>query len=220
MYKARTALASSSTICAKTVEYISPSDAHTQYYSCVLPGNTNMLPPIFHFDKIRNCLKFRIYKNDRLSVQFLFHSVASREDFTRKPLYSQATSSDTTGSSSSHSTKFSTSSYTGHSVQLCQADGCNNLIHIDPQLGDFSYCSPRCRDVHILPTYNEKLKADISEFEANPSTSHKVKKFDVFRMIDIETRPKELAGLTFVQLNNKKVFYAIPLITIEFLNYR
>ena len=149
----------------------------------------------------------------------LFYSVSSEKNYSRRPLYSQATSSTDTGPSYSHNTQYelSTSSSATHSAARstysCQADGCNNPVHFDPQLGYFSYCSARCRDVHILPGYNEKLKADISAFEDNLLTANKVKKTDLIREVVIKTKPRELVGLTFAQLGNTKVCRFNPLAT-------
>ena len=56
--------------------------------------------------------------------------------------------------------------YSSHSHQLklpeCAASGCKNFVYHDPLLGKFDYCSPKCRDEHLLPSYNKKLKEDIA----------------------------------------------------------
>ena len=57
--------------------------------------------------------------------------------------------------------------HSSHSQRLpiCQATGCRNPVYCDPLLGQFIYCSPKCRDEHLLPSYNKKLKEDIDKFE-------------------------------------------------------
>ena len=49
-------------------------------------------------------------------------------------------------------------------LKNCPAVGCLNKVHYDPELGPFDYCSPGCRDVHLLPLEQKRLKDDI---EAN-----------------------------------------------------
>ena len=44
-----------------------------------------------------------------------------------------------------------------HVLPLCKS--CEkNSVYVDPQLGRFNYCSPQCRDEHVLPEYNKKLE--------------------------------------------------------------
>ena len=50
------------------------------------------------------------------------------------------------------------------------AEGCTNRAYYDSKFGPFDYCSPRCRDVHLLPEYNKKLERDIAEFHQQCST--------------------------------------------------
>lgn len=52
----------------------------------------------------------------------------------------------------------------------CQAKGCTNLVHYDPDLPEglsttFSYCSPRCRDTNLLPTNRAALTKDLKELK-------------------------------------------------------
>ena len=54
--------------------------------------------------------------------------------------------------------------------KICVAEGCNNRAYYDSNFGFFDYCSPRCRDVHLLPEYNKKLERDIAEFHQQCST--------------------------------------------------
>lgn len=50
------------------------------------------------------------------------------------------------------------------SLKACPAEGCHNKVHYDPELGPFDYCSPACRDRHLLPQERERLKKDIKEY--------------------------------------------------------
>ena len=43
----------------------------------------------------------------------------------------------------------------------CSAPGCHNKVHYDSELGPFDYCSPECRDRHLLPIERRKLEEDI-----------------------------------------------------------
>lgn len=40
----------------------------------------------------------------------------------------------------------------------CENTSCNNMKYCDLVYGLFSYCSPSCRDQHLLPEYNKKLR--------------------------------------------------------------
>ena len=48
-------------------------------------------------------------------------------------------------------------------LKQCGADGCANKVHYDAELGPFDYCSPGCRDRHLLPLERAQLKRDIEE---------------------------------------------------------
>ena len=43
----------------------------------------------------------------------------------------------------------------------CENSLCNNLKYCDSRYGPFPYCSPSCRDQHLLPGYNQKLREHI-----------------------------------------------------------
>ena len=43
----------------------------------------------------------------------------------------------------------------------CPALDCHNKVHYDSELGPFDYCSPECRDRHLLPIERRKLEEDI-----------------------------------------------------------
>ena len=47
-------------------------------------------------------------------------------------------------------------------LPLCAADGCTNKVWYEFDLREaFSYCSPECRDRHLLPIKNHKLKEEL-----------------------------------------------------------
>lgn len=49
-------------------------------------------------------------------------------------------------------------------LQQCRATGCAKPVHWEPDvLGDFNYCSPECRNKHLLPIEKDQLKADLEE---------------------------------------------------------
>ena len=54
--------------------------------------------------------------------------------------------------------------------KICIAEGCNSRAYYDSNFGLFDYCTPRCRDVHLLPEYNKKLERDIADFHQQCST--------------------------------------------------
>ena len=64
----------------------------------------------------------------------------------------------------------------------CQAEGCTKLVHFEAGLqGDmcgFAYCSPECRDYHLLPIYQTELKRELVEMKEE---LHKVAVADVTR---------------------------------------
>ena len=51
----------------------------------------------------------------------------------------------------------------------CENSLCSNLKYWDSRYGPFPYCSPSCRDHHLLPGYNRKLREHIES--ANNSVS-------------------------------------------------
>lgn len=68
-----------------------------------------------------------------------------------------------TGHGGYHSQHYQPQHYQPASLSECKADGCASRVHYDPEVGAFDYCSPSCRDNHLLPTEVERLKADIEE---------------------------------------------------------
>ena len=134
-------------------------------------------------------------------------------DFTRKPLRTH----DQPASYSGHSAATTAYSHTYTPPNTCQAEGCHKTAYYDTMLGYFSYCSPQCRDEHLLPDYNKKLKVDIANFEANPptdymqssssssSSSFKKTYGEVMRQPVIEKKPKEPLGIIFARKDGAKV---------------
>ena len=51
----------------------------------------------------------------------------------------------------------------------CHANGCYNRVHCDPSLPEglrqFSYCSPECRDRHLLPLEKVNLPVALSDMK-------------------------------------------------------
>ena len=43
----------------------------------------------------------------------------------------------------------------------CENTSCNNMKYFDSAYGSFAYCSPACRDQHLLPGYNKQLREHI-----------------------------------------------------------
>ena len=82
------------------------------------------------------------------------------------------------------------------------AEGCNNRAYYDSKFGLFDYCTPRCRDVYLLPEYNKKLEKDIADFHQQFSTD--VSPSEVFstntaanlrQLVVTKLRPGEGLGL-------------------------
>lgn len=42
---------------------------------------------------------------------------------------------------------------------------CTKPCYYDPSVGEFDYCSPACRDRHLLSSEREHLRNDIKTFE-------------------------------------------------------
>ena len=57
----------------------------------------------------------------------------------------------------------------------CKADDCNNPIHaemgIPPRFGAFEYCSPQCRDRHMLPGLQVQDIQTLQEIASHSTTS-------------------------------------------------
>ncbi len=47
----------------------------------------------------------------------------------------------------------------------CSAKNCNKPCYYDPSVGEFDYCSPSCRDKHLLPKEKKSLQDDLKAFE-------------------------------------------------------
>ena len=60
----------------------------------------------------------------------------------------------------------------------CENSLCNNMKYWDSRYGAFPYCSPACRDQHLLPGYNQKLREHI-ESANNSAVSQQMYKQDV-----------------------------------------
>ena len=60
--------------------------------------------------------------------------------------------------------------YSAPILKDCTADGCSRKVHYDQELGPFDYCSPECRDRHLLPQEQDKLKDDIEGNRKNMVT--------------------------------------------------
>ena len=71
--------------------------------------------------------------------------------------------------SGSHSVSATCTTYYGHprqpQVPVCLADGCINVVWYEPGLQKdlqvFDYCSPECRDRHLLPISRLMLAEDL-----------------------------------------------------------
>ena len=77
-----------------------------------------------------------------------------------------------------HSHSHPTSSYDRHHYQptpvkcpQCSASGCDNPVHYEPDVGLFDYCTPKCRDEHLLPKEKSDLHDSIAKEQANLKTS-------------------------------------------------
>ena len=73
-----------------------------------------------------------------------------------------------------HSHSHPTSSYDRHHYQptpvkrpQCSASGCDNPVHYEPDVGMFDYCTPKCRDEHLLPKEKSDLRDSIAKEQAN-----------------------------------------------------
>ena len=53
--------------------------------------------------------------------------------------------------------------YSAPILKKCAAEYCSRDVHYDHELGPFDYCSPECRDRHLLPLEQERLKRDIEK---------------------------------------------------------
>ena len=53
----------------------------------------------------------------------------------------------------------------------CGADWCTNPVHWEPGVGNFDYCSPECRNKHLLPIQKAQLHSDLKEMTDRLHTS-------------------------------------------------
>ncbi len=53
----------------------------------------------------------------------------------------------------------------GIATSKCQNSECQNDVYFDPDLGEFEYCMPKCRDKHLLDKNATKLKDSVRELE-------------------------------------------------------
>lgn len=105
-----------------------------------------------------------------------------------------------TSQTSSHYFTYQYHSY-GPTLPICNAIGCSEPVKYDERFGAFEYCSPKCRDEHLLPDYNKKLQEDIDRFHAECKVSHShttstlpITSSSNIRTVTIETKPKEDIG--------------------------
>ena len=64
----------------------------------------------------------------------------------------------------------------------CKAIECANSVHWEPDVeGDFLYCSPKCRDEHLLPIEKDKLKKELEDL---------AEKLRAAAVADVSNRPK------------------------------
>ena len=55
------------------------------------------------------------------------------------------------------------------SLPTCKNSGCSKPVYLDPTYGPFEYCSPICRDAHLLQPERDKLKKDIESMTSSQS---------------------------------------------------
>lgn len=103
----------------------------------------------------------------------------------------------------------------------CAASGCNNTVYVNPLLGPFDYCCPKCRDEHLLPVYNKKLKEDIEQFERDCKTKSyslppTCSKSSSTVNMKIYTKPKDSLGFEYCKSCRDKVcIIYVPCIIIH-----
>jgi hypothetical protein len=122
------------------------------------------------------------------------------------------------------------SANSGPFLKKCAADWCSNKAHYDSELGPFDYCTPQCRDRHLLPQEQKRLREEISENTAkmmisnfppsphtvlgtanSPTCSNTVPSYDSVvvpladekKMVTISKRPKEPLGIIAAQIPNE-----------------
>ena len=47
--------------------------------------------------------------------------------------------------------------------RVCKREGCSSPRFFDPELGEFKYCSPQCRNEDYLPRHARKLKNSLEQ---------------------------------------------------------
>ena len=67
------------------------------------------------------------------------------------------------GASHPAPSQYTAQAYSAPILKKCAAEYCSSDVHYDHELGPFDYCSPECRDRHLLPLEQERLKRDIEK---------------------------------------------------------
>ena len=101
-------------------------------------------------------------------------SVGYNSGFSAHPPYRQAQPAYTEQYSSEGGAHYPVQQMQYQTVQ-CKADDCNNPIHFEMGIpegfGAFEYCSPQCRDRHMLPGLQVQLQQDIQALQEIASHS-------------------------------------------------
>ena len=107
-------------------------------------------------------------------------------------------------------------SVTSHNYQAevpkCNAIGCLKSVHYEKEFGFFKYCSPKCRDDHLLPEYNIKLDEEIDNYRYLQTDVSIIQKSPIYRAargdsssnevrVALKLKPKEPFG--FILLNQE-----------------
>ena len=68
-------------------------------------------------------------------------------------------------------TGYSQDQYPKVSLPICKATGCDKTVHLQDGIGAFDYCSPKCRDRHLIPKEQVKLEKDLEDLYVQLSAS-------------------------------------------------
>jgi hypothetical protein len=107
------------------------------------------------------------------------------------------------------------------SLKDCAAGGCSKKVHYDHELGPFDYCSPECRDRHLLPSEREKLKKDVEDYSMKMATYYPPSSSSASAATDdddkilltIEKRPKEQLGIITADIRGER---GLRIVGVEF----
>ena len=120
-----------------------------------LPDPPLLSPHIFLFPYLPTCTLHSARAYVYSVATFNYNSSPSSQDSSTTSSYT----STTTGTVASHQLQYPPLPH----LPKCKSDACPNPVYCDPYFGQFDYCSPACRNEHLLEREQKRLKDDVMD---------------------------------------------------------